>query len=374
LLFIYAWEQRTLNDVLKVNSGKDYKHLNHGDIPVYGTGGYMLSVDESLSNEDAVGLGRKGTIDKPQLLHAPFWTVDTLFYLTPKSNNELRFLFALAQGIEWAKLDESTGVPSLSKANIENVVKYVPDYHEQTHIGQFFRTLDNTIAIHKRKLDSLRELKKAYLQVLFPQAGETVPKVRFVGFTEPWSIKKLSEYMETSKTKNRQNLFSKQEVLSVSGEVGIINQIEFQGRSFAGVSVAEYGVVNTGDVVYTKSPLKSNPHGIIKANTGVAGIVSTLYAVYKPLLNANPLFVQYYFEHDTRLNSYLKPLVNKGAKNDMKVSDDNALMGDVIFPNRDEQDAIVVFMKTLDKQIISRVQKLEQIGRLKSAYLQKIFV
>jgi len=105
-----AWEQRKLGEVLKVNSGKDYKHLNKGDIPVYGTGGYMLSVDESLSDVDAIGIGRKGTIDKPQLLIAPFWTVDTLFYMTPLQNNDLLFLYSLSQNIEWAKMDESTGV------------------------------------------------------------------------------------------------------------------------------------------------------------------------------------------------------------------------------------------------------------------------
>ena len=77
------WEEEARGSY-KVNSGKDYKHLDKGDIPVYGTGGYMTSVSEPLSEIDAVGIGRKGTINKPYLLEAPFWTVDTLFYCTPK--------------------------------------------------------------------------------------------------------------------------------------------------------------------------------------------------------------------------------------------------------------------------------------------------
>ena len=162
-----AWEEKRLGEVAKVNSGRDYKHLNHGNIPVYGTGGYMLSVDESLSDEDAVGIGRKGTIDKPQLLQAPFWTVDTLFFMTPKPNNELQFLSALSQGVEWAKHDESTGVPSLSKVNIENIVKYVPKYPEQTAIGDFFRKFDNQITAQTQKLEQLGRLKGAYLQKMF---------------------------------------------------------------------------------------------------------------------------------------------------------------------------------------------------------------
>lgn len=65
---------------MDIRNGKDYKHLTEGNVPVYGTGGYMLSVSEALSYNDAIGIGRKGTIDKPYILEAPFWTVDTLFY------------------------------------------------------------------------------------------------------------------------------------------------------------------------------------------------------------------------------------------------------------------------------------------------------
>src|SRR5699024_9382302 len=95
------WEQRKLKDILIVNSGKDYKHLSPGSIPVFGTGGYMLSVDDKLSDQDGIGLGRKGTINKPQYLNSPFWTVDTLFYLTSKNNNSLLFQYYVAQSINW---------------------------------------------------------------------------------------------------------------------------------------------------------------------------------------------------------------------------------------------------------------------------------
>ena len=136
-----------------------------------------------------------------------------------------------------------------------------------------------------------------------------------------------------------------------------MNQIEFQGRSFAGASVANYGVVEGGDVVYTKSPLKSNPYGIIKTNKGKTGIVSTLYAVYKPKNNVGAEFVQIYFELDSRMNSYMHPLVNKGAKNDMKVSDENALKGSVIFPKIDEQKAISKYFAHLDHLITLHQRK-----------------
>ena len=163
--FIDEWEQRKLGEVTDVKSGRDYKHLNSGVIPVYGTGGYMLSVDEALSyDEDAVGIGRKGTIDKPYILKAPFWTVDTLFYTLPNQEIDLNFIYAIFQNIDWKSKDESTGVPSLSKTTINKVNISVPSKSEQQKIGDFFQQLDQTITLHQEKLNKLKLLKKSYLQ------------------------------------------------------------------------------------------------------------------------------------------------------------------------------------------------------------------
>ena len=178
------------------------------------------------------------------------------------------------------------------------------------------------------------------------------PSLRFKGFTDPWEQRKLDYYLEVSNTKNGNNAFTKEDVLSVSGDFGVVNQIEFQGRSFAGVSVSSYGVVQTGDVVYTKSPLKANPFGIIKANKGKAGIVSVLYGVYHTKEKADANFIQTYFEQDARLNNYLRPLVNKGAKNTLLISDADALMGEVCFGSTlDEQHSVGQFFVGLDNLI-----------------------
>ena len=149
--FTDAWEQRKFSDVVDIGSGMDYKHLGEGDIPVYGTGGYMLSVDAALSEDkDAIGIGRKGTIDKPYILRAPFWTVDTLFYCIPKDGYDLDFTSCLFQNVDWKKKDESTGVPSLSKVIINNVETAAPSYEEQRKIGDYFEGIDNLITLHQR--------------------------------------------------------------------------------------------------------------------------------------------------------------------------------------------------------------------------------
>lgn len=166
--FTDDWEQRKLSDVVDVRSGRDYKHLEEGDIPVYGTGGYMLSVSEALSDdEDAIGIGRKGTIDNPYILRAPFWTVDTLFYAVPREKHDLNFVYGIFQNINWKAKDESTGVPSLSKATINAVSTMTPDYEEQRLIGEYFSNLDHLITLHQQKCDELRNAKKFMLQNMF---------------------------------------------------------------------------------------------------------------------------------------------------------------------------------------------------------------
>ena len=245
---------------------------------------------------------------------------------------------------------------------------------EQKRISAYLNALNHLITLHQRKCDETKQLKKFMLQKMFPKNGEKNPEIRFEGFTDDWEQRKLIDYLDVSNEKNKKGDYKKTDVLSVSGEVGIVNQIEFQGRSFAGVSVENYGIVNEGDVVYTKSPLKANPYGIIKTNKGKAGIVSTLYAVYKPKENTDSNFVQIYFELDSRMNSYMHPLVNKGAKNDMKVSDENALKGNVTFPKINEQKAISNFITELDHLITLHQRKCCELKKLKQYMANHMFV
>lgn len=200
-----------------------------------------------------------------------------------------------------------------------------------------------------------------------------IPSLRFSEYKDVWERHKLEYYLNVSTEKNTEESFGKEDVLSVSGDFGIVNQMKFQGRSFAGASTANYGVVNTGDVVYTKSPLKSNPFGIIKTNKGPTGIVSTLYAVYHPKENVCPDFIQVYFEQYARMNQYMHPLVNKGAKNDMKVSDANALKGDVVFPKVDEEKNIVEYFMNIDQLVTLYQKEYDKLLIMKKAMLEKMF-
>lgn len=200
------------------------------------------------------------------------------------------------------------------------------------------------------------------------------PLIRFPEFKDAWEHKRLNELLSEAKKRNEDLKYGKDEVLSVSGELGIVNQIEHLGRSYAGVSVHQYHVVEVGDIVYTKSPLKANPFGIIKLNKGKAGIVSTLYAVYK--VNQQTVygpFIDYYFSLDANTNRYLRPLVKKGAKNDMKINNAYVLHDRIFAPAIPEQKRIASFFTVLDKKIAELKQKKTLLEQYKKGVMQKLF-
>ena len=191
--------------------------------------------------------------------------------------------------------------------------------------------------------------------------------MRFPEFSGEWSKDCLNEFLEVQPARNTQGIYSKDDVLSVSGDYGVVNQIQLLGRSFAGKDVSNYHIVRTNDIVYTKSPLKEFPYGIVKTNQGTAGIVSTLYAVYSAKSNTDPKFVEYYFSSKERTNKYFKPIVRIGAKHDMKIGNEEVLRNIVVFPSKQEQNKIQEFLRIIDERIATQSKIIkEQETLLKS--------
>lgn len=273
------------------------------------------------------------------------------------------------------KLLTSSAQPNASSADIESIEMGFPiDSEEQKALSNYVLSLDSLIQSTTKKIESLKQVKAASLQSMFPQEGETTPRVRFKGFEGEWGNKTLGECLTINNERNQSNVYGINDVLSVSDEVGVVNQIKLLGRSYAGKSVANYRVLKTNQIVYTKSPLKSKPYGIVKVNKGAVGIVSVLYAVYDTSENVYPDYIHYYFEPTHRINNYLLPLINKGAKNTMNISDEMALTGNIWIPSFDEQKKIADYLQALDSQIILQTQRLEKLKQIKSACLDNMFV
>ena len=347
--FTDAWEQRKLGDVVDVRSGKDYKHLQEGTIPVYGTGGYMLSVNEALSySEDAIGIGRKGTIDKPYILKAPFWTVDTLFYAVPRGKYDLNFVFDIFQNINWKKKDESTGVPSLSKTAINEIDTLAPEEPEQKVIGSFFKEIDNLITLHQRKYDKLQNVKKSMLEKMFPKNGSNIPEIRFAGFTDAWEQRKVGELASdtfgggTPSTSNADFW---------NGSIPWIQSSDLTEHQVFGVTPRKY--ISKAAVMSSATKIvPENSIAIItRVGVGKLAVMPFSYTTSQDFLSLSKLNVDANFAV-YMLYKKLQSELNSVQGTSIKGITKDELLAKVVFvPDSKEQEAIGALFRSLDDLI-----------------------
>lgn len=371
LEFEENWSYKKLKDLLKVHSGRDYKHLEPGEIPVYGTGGYMLSVSDYLSNDDAIGIGRKGTINKPYLLKAPFWTVDTLFYCTPWEEVDLYFLLSLFKKINWEKYDESTSVPSLSKVNIEKLKVYSCELEEQRKIGDFFSKLDRQIELEEQKLAKLEEQKKGYMQKIFSQ------ELRFKdenGNDYPnWIFEELN------------NIFTKYQ-----------NTIYLHdNEEYKRISISNKGKITHRDITFGKTigrkrqyliDLKKHPNTLTFIRQGVflggIGFIPSSLDAYivtenMPLLSMSEEYSKKFMTYLFSSESYYKSVIFKNLPTgsaQKALHEKDWLKSFVNIPVYSEQEKIGNFFEKQDNLIKKQSDKVELLKERKKGFLQKMFV
>ena len=233
----------------------------------------------------------------------------------------------------------------------ETELRIPQDIEEQKKIGKYFEKLERLITLHQRKCEETKKLKKYMLQKMFPQNGQTVPEIRFAGFTDAWEQRKLSELLYLSSERN-DGSYTRDDVLAASLGTELQKKHIYFGLRATDESVKNYKVVLPNDVIYTKSPIKGFPNGIIRTSKGENGIVPTLYCVYHSVDVINPSIIQAYFESKERLDAYLVPLVNIGARNNVNITDKEFLDGSLCIPkDKDEQDKIVNVLERLSNLI-----------------------
>ena len=177
------------------------------------------------------------------------------------------------------------------------------------------------------------------------------PKIRFKGYTDDWEQRKLSELLYLSSERN-DGSYTRDDVLAASLGTELQKKHIYFGLRATDESVKNYKVVLPNDVIYTKSPIKGFPNGIIRTSKGENGIVPTLYCVYHSVDVINPSIIQAYFESKERLDAYLVPLVNIGARNNVNITDKEFLDGSLCIPkDKDEQDKIVNVLERLSNII-----------------------
>ena len=198
-----------------------------------------------------------------------------------------------------------------------------------------------------------------------------VPKLRFPGFSDSWAYEPLSKVLKEHKLKNTDG----RDVFSVSMEYGIVNQIELLGRSYAAADTSRYTIGRRYDVVYTKSPLKAFPFGIVKQCKFDGEVaLSPLYGVFTPPNPHLGLMIEAYFESPNRSKDFLSPLCQKGAKNTLQITNATFLSGRLPLPTQPhEQQKIAECLSSVDELMAAQARKVDALKTHKKGLMQQLF-
>lgn len=359
------WDSKLINEILSIGSGRDYKHLEKGDIPVFGTGGLMTYVNDYLYEGETVCIGRKGTIDKPMYFNGKIWTVDTLFYTNKFKNSSPKFVYNLFQRINWKEYNEASGVPSLSKSTIEKIEINIPSLEEQTKIANFLSSVDEKLNLLKEKKTLLEDYKNGIMQKIFNQ------EIRFKDDNgndfEDWEEKTLGEVGDviTGKTPST----SDSELWN--GDIQFITPTDINEGNKYQESTARYVTNNSklkilpanslvytciasiGKMCITKYPAITNQ----QINSLVINDLYNNEYVYYWLLYITPLI------KSTQANTTL-PIINKTDFSKFSIQ----------MPSLKEQTKIANFLSSIDEKIELVSNQIQDTLEYKKGLLQQMFV
>jgi type I restriction enzyme S subunit len=374
-----------LKEVLTFINGRAYKQeelLSAGKYPVLRVGNFFTNESWYYSDME---LEEQKYCDRDDLLYAwsasfgpRIWEGDKVIYhyhiwkVLCSAGMSKDFAFHL---LGWATARMKTrtngfALQHITKGTIETWKSRIPTLPEQQKIAAFLGAVDRKIQQLKRKQALLEQYKKGVVQQLFAQElrfkredGKEFPE---------WEERQLSEVL----TEHKLSSSGKEEVYSVSVHKSLINQIEHLGRVYAADNTDHYNRVLPGDMVYTKSPTGEFKYGIIKqSRLDKAVIVSPLYGVFTPETRALGYWLDAYFESILNTYNYLHPIVQKGAKNTIAVTNRTFLSGTLLLPvAKEEQEKIAGFLMALDAKVSGVAQAVAACQTWKKGLLQQMFV
>ncbi|KIU25732.1 restriction endonuclease subunit S [Weissella cibaria] len=253
--------------------------------------------------------------------------------------------------------------------NFSNVsFPYTPNYDEQIKIGQFFNQLDNTIALHQRKLDLLKEQKKGYLQKMFPKNGAKVPELRFAGFADDWVERKFGELYKKVNEKNDLS-FGKDRVISVAN----MYFKDTDNIRSDDAYMKTYNIFRTGDIAFEGNRSKHFSYGRFVENTIGDGIVSHVFDVFRPIQQFDLNYWKYAIHNESVMGPILMTATTSSTMMTNLVAKD-FLKRAILVPSYPEQKLVGSFFKQLDDTIALHQHKLALLKEQKKGYLQKMFV
>lgn len=298
------------------------------------------------------------------------------FWILRPGDNDSKFIYNLVNSEAFMRVANVSSGSKMPRAdwNLVSSTSFLlpQDKVEQEAIGKYFTSLDAQISASTSRLASLKQVKAASLQAMFPQEGEAVPKVRFKGFEGEWKTRSLNNYAKKRTEKNVNRIYNV--TLTNSAEFGIIDQRQFFDHDISNSeNIDGYFVVRDKDFVYNPRISASAPVGPINQNKlGYPGVMSPLYLVFE-VKGINHDFLEIYF-HTALWHKYMFDNGNSGARFDrLTISDDDFMRMPIPDISLAEQQSIASFFTSLDRQIALHTQRLEKLKQIKAACLDKMF-
>ena len=254
------------------------------------------------------------------------------------------------------------GQGNLSADIVKNIPFYFANSNEQDKLAKFISLLDERIATQNKIIEKYESLIQA---IIYKEKMDGISK-------GTWQRIALCKVLQERNEKN----VNGRTICSVSVSQGVVNQVEYLGRSFAAKQTSHYNIVKYGDIVYTKSPTGNFPYGIIKrSNIREDVAVSPLYGVYIPASDSIGVFLHFYFMQPSNAFNYLHPLIQKGAKNTINITNGRFLENSVLLPiSKSEANTIAGILKTIQAKIEIEKNLLQSYTKEKEYLLRQMFI
>lgn len=296
----------------------------------------------------------------------------SLVAIRPKNIDGRYLYYILNSDIEYKQRivhDEGAAQPNLSAKSVSEFVMPVPDIDEQKKISAYFSNLDHLIALHQCKIEALKQMKKGFLQQLFPATGENVPKVRFAGFKEEWEQRKLGEVLEERNDQISEN--TEYRLMSFVQGRGVVPKGDRYDRSFlVKDDKKKYKKTELGDFIYSSNNLETGSIGFNR--TGKA-LISPVYSIFKSKSELESQFIGILSKRKDFIAKMIR--FRQGVVyGQWRIHESDFLNINIEISKYEEQKAIVNFFKQLDSTIALHQNKLDQLNKLKTAFLQNMFI
>ncbi|MCD4914823.1 restriction endonuclease subunit S [Enterococcus faecium] len=387
--FTEDWEQRKLGDITESFSGgtptAGKSEYYGGDIPFIRSGEISSELTELFITENGLNNSSAKMVKAGDILYALYGATSgevsisringainqAILAIRPTKNDNSYLI------VQWLRKQKDTiistylqgGQGNLSGSIVKDLVITLPqDKEEQNKIGAFFKQLDDTIALHQRKLDLLKETKKGFLQKMFPKNGAKVPEIRFPGFTEDWEQRKLGDITESfsggTPTAGKSEYYGGDIPFIRSGEIS--SELTELFITENGLNNSSAKMVKAGDILYALYGATSGEVSISRIN----GAINQAILAIRPTKNDNSYLIVQWLrkQKDTIISTYLQ-----GGQGNLSGS----IVKDLVITlpqDKEEQNKIGAFFKQLDDTIALHQRKLDLLKETKKGFLQKMFV